>query len=239
MTPEAMNRLAENYTLSNGLVNYLLLFRNFLNDLTKNSSKRNIATLDLNQSQSASSLSNSLSLTNLNGTVHHDSGPVHPWEFSYKRERHPDHPYWHSATSLPKEAESQKAFQDSLKLTQLQSLSPNEKNMNSLLSATRDKELLLGQYPKPLLDLCHKCYNILSLNWRTLRNQFKKQQLLTQKGVILTTNFVSILEANGINLSKKEFGYIIKHFRGASTSQDIVRFDDFLRICMLTKDVSN
>lgn len=221
MTAEAMNKLADSYTQSTGLVNYLLLFRNFLNDLTKNSAS-------INPSRSVPALEVL--------TSEHDSGMTHPWQFGYKREKHQDHPYWQNATAIPKENETAKQFQDSLKLSELQSLSPTEKNISSLLSSTKDKELLLAQYPKPLLGLCAKCYGILSLNWRQIRNLFKKQQLATQKGVLLTTNFINILETNGVTLSKKEFGYLIKYFRGVSPSQDIVRYDDFLRICMLMKD---
>ena len=34
MSPEAMNKLADEYTLSNGLINYLYCFRNYLSDIT-------------------------------------------------------------------------------------------------------------------------------------------------------------------------------------------------------------
>lgn len=229
MTAEAMNKLADNYTQSSGLVNYLLLFRNFLNDLTKNSST-------VSKVRSLPALDVTGTVGNPETLAGHDSGPTHPWEFGYKREKHRDHPYWQSATAIPKEQEASRQFQESQKLNELQALSPTEKNISNLLASTKDKELLLAQYPKTLLGLCSKCYDILSLNWRQIRNQFKKQQLNTQKGVVLTTHFIDILETNGATLSKKEFGYLIKHFRGVSPSQDIVRYDDFLRICMLMKD---
>jgi hypothetical protein len=225
MTAEAMNKLADAYTQSSGLVNYLLLFRKFLNDLTKNSS--------LGVSQSVPILD----MTSFGDTGHHhDGGATHPWQFGYKREKHQDHPYWHSATSIQKEHESAKQFQESVKLNELQSMSPTEKNISTIMGSTNDKELLLSQYPKPLLALCARCYSISAANWRQIRNQFKKQQVNSNKGVIVTTNFIDIMEKNGISLSKKEFGYIIKYFRGVSPSQDLVRFDDFLRICMLMKD---
>jgi hypothetical protein len=240
MTPEAVSKLADSYTQSSGLVNYLLLFRNFLNGLTKNSSSstvaknRSLPLLDMNYTAAPSENDNNSSN---NATAGRDAsgGPVHPWEFGYKREKKQD-PYWNSATSKPKEQEAYQQFQESLKLNELQAMSPTEKNISSLLGSTKDKELLLSQYPPTLLHLCAKCYNILSLNWRNIRNQFKKQQLNNQKGVILTTHFINILETHGLTLSKKEFGYLIKYFRGVSPSQDLVRFDDFLRICMLMKN---
>jgi hypothetical protein len=241
MTPEAVNKLADSYTQSSGLVNYLLLFRNFLNNLTKNSSSTTIAknkSLPLLDMSTNGHLSATLNENDNNATGGRDAangGPVHPWEFGYKREKKQD-PYWNSATSKPKEQEAYQQFQESLKLNELQAMSPTEKNISSLLGSTKDKELVLSQYPPTLLHLCAKCYNILSLNWRNIRNQFKKQQLNNQKGVIVTTHFINILETHGLTLSKKEFGYLIKYFRGVSPSQDLVRFDDFLRICMLMKN---
>ena len=57
----------------------------------------------------------------------------------------------------------------------------------------------------------------------------------TQKGNILATHFISVLEMHGVALSKKELGLIVKNFRGLGM-EDIVKYDDFLRICMLMKD---
>ena len=54
---------------------------------------------------------------------------------------------------------------------------------------------------------------------------------------MLTSNFLSILEENGINLSKAHLATLIRAFRGLGM-QDVVKYDEFLRVCMLMKDGS-
>lgn len=217
-----MNKLADNYTLSTGLVNYLLLFRQYLTNLTRGSTA--FAMSRSNKTRSLTSLDPDRSMT---GTKPLDSGPVHPWEFEYKREKHGDHhPYW---PSKPKENEEFKSL--SLRLAALPPAS--EKDADAL--ENHEKELLLSQYQPFILQLCARCYRLFSPIWRLLRSQFKKSQIATQKGSILTTHFLTILESNGITLTKAELGAIVKNFRGIGM-QDIVRFDEFLRVCMLMKD---
>lgn len=111
--------------------------------------------------------------------------------------------------------------------------SATEKSAEQLSSM--EKEQLLAQFQPGVLQLCHRCYRMFAPVWRPLRNDFKKQQIPSMKGSILTTNFISILETHGLNLKKTELGVIVKHFRGVGM-QDIVRYDDFLRVCMLVKD---
>lgn len=214
MTPEAMSSLAEKYTLSNGLVNYLLLFRNFLQDLTGNSMGKS-----LGKSQSVPTVE----------LERHDPGKIHPWEFGYERKRH-GNPYWEQATSIPKEFGSSKALTASLSSFPL----PHTEKDGSLYSS-QDKEILLAKYDPSILEVCSRCYKAFVPIWRPLRNEFKKSQVPTQKGNILATHFISVLESHGISLSKKDLGLIVKNFRGVGM-QDLVKFDDFLRICMLMKD---
>lgn len=215
MSAEAVNRLADTYTMSSGLVNYLLLFRSYLS--TQRSSTAN-ASGSVNLSASLPRLP-SLPALPLN-TLSQSAGPVHPWEFGYTRERHQD-PYWTSATSLPKGVELKMSIPSAMEKTAEQ-LNPQEKHM------------LLAQYNALCLSVCHKCYGLFLPVWRVLRAAFKKAQG-SQKGSILTASFLSILEAQGIILTKAELGIIVKNFRGYGTA-DLVRFDDFLRVCMLVKD---
>lgn len=214
MTPEAINKFADQYALSNGLINYLLLFRQYLSDMGGRAS-----TASLTKSQSMTGLGDS-------------SKPVHPWDFGYKRERKQEQPYWQQASSVPKDPDDAKAL--SLKFL---SVPPATEKTAEQLS-TQEKEMLLGQFQHGVLQLCHRCYHMFAPVWRPLRNQFKKQQIPTQKGSILTPHFLSILETNGISLRKTELGVIVKNFRGIGM-QDIIRYDDFLRVCMLVKDRSD
>ncbi len=115
--------------------------------------------------------------------------------------------------------------------------------MTTTLSATNTKEFVstqerdaaLAKYDPPTLELLSNCYKMFAPVWRPLRNEFKKSQVPTQKGNILATHFITVLESHGITLSKKDLGVIIKNFRGIGM-QDIVKYDDFLRVCMMMKD---
>jgi hypothetical protein len=211
MNAEQISGLADKYSLSNGLVNYLLLFRNYLQDMTGTA-----------PTTFAESLSKSQSVPNqLDDLKHHDPGAIHPWEFGYKRTRHMD-PYWHSATLIHKDNEIPKS----------QLIIPPTAEFN--LGNTQEREAILAKYDRETLDLLSNCYKMFAPVWRPLRNEFKKNQVPTQKGNILATHFITVLEFHGVIVSKKDLGLIIKNFRGKGM-QDIVKYDDFLRVCMLMK----
>jgi hypothetical protein len=217
MSPEAMNKLADTYTLSNGLVNYLHLFRSYLNDVSGSASLSKSQSLALFKSTSDLAKSGELK------PIH----PVHPWDYGYERQKHPVHPYWQQANTMPR-LETVKPQKSTATVPP-----PNEKGANDL--TTSEKEALLSQYNPKVLDLCAKCYGLLAPIWRPLRNAFKKDQIASQRGSTLTPNFLSILEANGIMLGKNELATIVRVFRGLGM-QDVVKYDEFLRVCMLSKD---
>lgn len=218
MTPEAMSKLADTYTLSNGLVNYLHLFRSYLNDISGTPQS-------LSKSQSALTLFKSTDLAKSNELkpIH----PVHPWDYGYERTKHPAHPYWQQANQMPR-LETVKPPKSTATIPP-----PNEKGAHDL--TVSEKEALLSQFHPKVLDLCHRCYKLLAPIWRPLRNQFKKDQIASQRGSILTPHFLSILETNGIMLTKGELATIVRVFRGLGM-QDVVKYDEFLRVCMLVKD---
>eukprot|EP00981_Chlorochromonas_danica_P013412 scaffold6314_cov273-Ochromonas_danica.AAC.25 len=226
LTPEGMNKLADQYTLSNGLVNYLMLFRSYLGTDHRRSST---AAPGMSRIRSLPALGDSTreSTAALNNTYTLPAGPVHPWEFGYTREKHQEFPYWHKATSLPKSTTA------SLKVSVSSIPSATEKSADQLTD--QEKTALLSQYNNMVLQVCHKCYELFLPLWRALRGDLKKNQVTNQKGTILTNHFISILEKHGIILSKTELGLIVRSFRGYGT-QDLVRFDDFLRVCMLVKN---
>ena len=215
MSAEAMNKLADTYTLSSGLGNYLHLFRSYLNE----------SSASLGKSQSAINMFKSTDLAKSGELkpIH----PVHPWDYGYERTKHPAHPYWHQANTMPR-LEMKPSVQSTTPVPP-----PNEKAAGDLTSS--EKEALLAQYNSKILDLCHKCYGMLAPIWRPLRNQFKKEQIASQRGSILTAHFLNILETNGIALNKSELAAIVRVFRGLGM-QDVVKYDEFLRVCMLSKD---
>jgi hypothetical protein len=158
----------------------------------------------------------------------HDPGKIHPWEFGYERKRH-GNPYWEHATRIPKDFGTAKA------MASLSNFPLPHTEKDGTLYSSQDKEILLAKYDPSILEVCARCYKSFVPIWRPLRNNFKKSQVPTQKGNILATHFISVLESHGVSLSKKDLGLIVKNFRGVGM-EDLVKYDDFLRICMLMKD---
>jgi hypothetical protein len=221
MTAQAMNQLADSYTLSSGLINYLSCFRTFLNDL---------AGTETSSSTNAQSLSRSASLP---ADAFEASGPptlllrpIHPWDFDYKRERHAV-PYWKTAVAMPKDLEALKNAPPPTYIP-----TPAEKSVADFTNA--EKSALLAQYSPKILDICTKSYKQFEPIWRDLRNQFVKAQIISQRGSIQVHHFLAIMENNGILLSKGELGAIVRTFRGAGM-QEVVKFDEFFRVCLLMK----
>ncbi len=68
-----------------------------------------------------------------------------------------------------------------------------------------------------------------------MRAQIKKRKVANQR--ILAVNFISILEDNGVILEKKDIGTLVKAFKGPGL-QDVVKYDDFFKVCLLAKDLT-
>ena len=77
MTLDSMNKLADDYILSNGMVNYLYCFRNYLGDITGMGSSTGGVAYGTTGSFSTGLLATSS-----------DAKPLHPWDYDYKREKH-------------------------------------------------------------------------------------------------------------------------------------------------------
>lgn len=222
MTAESMNKLADSYTLSNGLVNYLFCFRSYLSDLTgmENSS--------MSKSKSFAVLDNGgRDFTTIN-VKPLDLRPIHPWEFNYKPNKYGDHPYWQTATTLPK---------DSLHLSGSLTLPvpPASEKAAGELSAT-EKQMILSKFEPKVISICESAFKSLAPAWRLVRNDLKRAQIKNQRGNILATHFINILESHGAVLNKNDLGVLVRVFRGQGISQDIVKYDEFLRVCLLVKN---
>ena len=86
-----------------------------------------------------------------------------------------------------------------------------------------------------VISICAKSYKIIAPLWRQVRSQLKKRQVANQRGSILAVNFISVLEDNGIILDKKDIGTLVKTFR-VQGLQDVIKFDEFFKVCLLAKD---
>ena len=226
MDAESINKLADSYTLSNGLVNYLFCFRSYLSDMT---GMEKSTSLDLSKSKSFRLIQDGTRDFTAIPAKSFELRPIHPWEFNYKPNRYGNNPYWQSATSLPK---------DFLKnsLSSLNATVPpaSDKAANEL-SAT-EKELLLSQYDPKVTSICSTAFKSLAPSWRQVRNNLKRAQVKNQRGTILATHFINILESHGAVLSKNDLGVLVRVFRAPGISNDIVKFDEFLRVCLLAKN---
>lgn len=264
MTPGTINSLCDTYTSSDGLVNYILLFRTYLHALTNNQSHaqqqasrsqtsvgvsrvRSLPALHLGGAPSGATgpagggggLSNNNTSEGLAGSV---SGLVHPWDFTYHRTKHPVHPYWHDATAHPK-PNLLEASRSSLpgglggvRLGLLEASGSVAGGRKGGELSLGEKGALLAQYNNQVLSLARKCFSLLVPHWREIRADFKYLSVPTLKDTIMVTNFISVCEKHGVSLSKVEMGLIVKNFRGFGGGGEVVRYDDFLKVCMLAKD---
>ena len=55
--------------------------------------------------------------------------------------------------------------------------------------SSSDREALLSQYDKDVLDLCAKCYTVLKPLWKEVRNEFKHNQIKEFRGHIVNYYF--------------------------------------------------
>ena len=208
MTPEAMNKLADSYVVSSGLIDYSACFRDYL----------------FNLSGSFGSIGPS-AFRAPEGAKSRDQKASHPWDFKYGREKH-QLPYWYMSRHQARESRLEDAP------SRIAIPNPQTKSAHDLNDT--EKQALLEQYPAKVLAVCSKCYEGFVPVWKDLRNELTRAQIVSQRGSILTSKFLAILELYGVRLSKSEIGTIIRSFRGMGI-QDVVKFDEFLRVCLIVK----
>lgn len=204
MSPEAMSKLADMYTTSSGLIDYLSCFRNYLTSMVT------VVPPDFKSM--------------VQGTSQRELRALHPWEFDYKREKG-GAAYWSQASSMPREVKREY-------VQPVVAPSPMAKSTDKLTPA--EIEAVLQQYAPKVLATCAKCYDLMQPAWKEIKNEFKRQQVNSQRGSILTTNFYSILDTFSVRPARKEMEVLVRAFRGMGM-QDVVKYDEFLRVCVLAK----
>ena len=165
----------------------------------------------------------------------------HPWDFKYKSEdMDKDAPYWMQAAHL-KEPEMLRSSYLSLPPTTASSssMSRAQTSKNAYRNAFNesDRKKVLSKYNASTVNVCAKCHDVFLPIWRSVRNEFKRAQIAQKGGCILTAPFVAILQHFGLRLSSSEIGVLVRSFREPSGSVEVVRYDDFLRICLVAKAV--
>ena len=221
--------IADKYSkLSKSEVDYLSCFRKFLNDLAHTEEPaRNTNPFAPQGIQSTRLLK-----------------AQHPWEFDYQRNDTragvPRVPFFKNNTSQPKDIEQPRPNT----IAGLPPLSPSHTSLalqGTMTSFTQDfelidKEAILKKYSTKAITACYRCYENLLPNWRALRQDLKKHQLLKYRNCVDASTFLHLLEKYGLRISKKDLGYMIRTFR-LSPTEDAVKYDEFLRVCIISKSV--
>ena len=215
-----MNRIATEYAVADGKVDYMACFRKYLTGDAHTQSTTTTPTASTTNIKAKIKVKLDEDHTS---TANRSLCAHHPWEFDYKRDKSKN-PYWAVASSLPREIQPIHSIHPPLQLST---------NSNALNNYERNN--LKNLYPANVLLICSKCYQTFLPIWRDLRTEFKRSQVSTHKGYILNKTFIGILQHFDVKLSKTEIGTILRVFRGLSM-QDVVNFDEFLRVCLLVKD---
>ena len=66
--------------------------------------------------------------------------------------------------------------------------------------------------------------------WGALKNEMRSLQVNSLKGSILTTTFYQLMQKHGVKLSLSEMHSLVRELRGTG-NQDVVRYEDFMRLC--------
>ena len=165
----------------------------------------------------------------------------HPWDFKYKTDEIDKHaPYWMNASHLKEPEELSSTYMSlppSSSPTLPMSRAQTSKSTSRTVFNDTDRKKVLSKYNASTINVCCKCHDVFLPIWRSIRNEFKRAQIPQKGGCILTAPFVAILEHFGLRLSSTEIGILIRSFRDPSGSIDVVRYDEFLRICLVAKAV--
>jgi Ca2+-binding EF-hand superfamily protein len=203
-----MARLADKYTTSHGLVDYLSCFRTYLTAISQKPPPEPKATDDKHDKGGGA-----------------DVKCHHPWDFDYIRSKSAG-PYWTSATAAPRDfsevAEKAQASKAAI---------PSLAKRVSQLSA-EEVAALKSQYTEKCCQAAKKVHSQVypSGNWRQMKNEFRSLQVNSQKGNILTTTFYQLMQKYGVKLSISEMHSLVKELRGTG-NQDVVKYEEFLRLC--------
>ena len=98
-----------------------------------------------------------------------------------------------------------------------------------------DRSAILSKYDPRAVSVCAKCHEIFFPIWRAVRNEFKRAQISSKYGCILVNPFLAILYHFGLRLSSSEIGVLSRTFREPGSTVDVIKYDDFLRICLVSK----
>lgn len=216
MSTDTIIQLANKYTVpdSNGLVDYITCFRNYLNDMAANMSMK--------------TLESTFTATAL--TQSRDLKGQHPWEFSYSRDKRDAPPYWKQACTKPRGD-----YVDHI-------VNPQKYGRGKTVTATdiltiggfseEAKKNLMKNYEPRLINICAKCPALLGPIMKELKTEFKRARHDPKKNEVLTAKFFAVMQSFNIDLSHGEMGAIARAFR-AKGMPESVKYEEFLNFCKL------
>jgi Ca2+-binding EF-hand superfamily protein len=215
MSTDTIIQLANKYTVpnSNGLIDYITCFRNYLNDMAANMSVKT-----MESTFKAATMTQSRDLKG-----------QHPWEFSYSRDKRDAPPYWKQACTKPRTD-----YVDHIK-------NPQKYGRGKTVTATdilsngfseEAKKNLLKNYEPRLINICAKCPSLLGPIMKDLKTEFKRARHDPKKDEVLTAKFFAVMQSFNIDLSNGEMGAIARAFR-AKGMPESVKYEEFINFCKL------
>lgn len=101
-----------------------------------------------------------------------------------------------------------------------------------------DRIVILNKYDPRTVSICAKCHDVFLPLWRSVRTELKRAQIIQKNGCILLNPFLAILQHFGLKLSSTESGVLIRSFREPGSNVEVIRYDDFLRVCLVAKAIA-
>lgn len=166
-----------------------------------------------------------------------DVGASHPWDFNYQqgipmKSNNDDLtiPYWRRACADPRARPSTTTPSSSSPLDSGGSLTFG---FNKTMGASANASSVdLSSYEPKVITACRKVAN--HPNFRQLKDEFKRSQLVNYKGCISTKNFSAIVTNCQMELTRSESGVISRVFR-AKGIPDTMNYQEFVDVCQGAK----
>ena len=97
-----------------------------------------------------------------------------------------------------------------------------------------EKEKFLSKFNRNVVHICGQCRQILIFSWREVRQSFNQNAIAGKPGRISNADFFSILRKFNVSVAGEVEVELTKAFR-LDRSGTVIRFDEFLKVCFLTR----
>lgn len=216
MTADAINSLANTYAAGDD-VDYHTCFRANLNNIMNGPSSTSKSVFQIAPL-----------------TKSRDIGPSHPWDFNYQlpqsqKSNNFDEsatPYWKRACVDPR------ARPATTLSSSLDSGGSITFGFSKTLPNNLNSSVDLSSYDPKVVNACRKVTS--NPNFRQLKDELKRSQLVHYKGCISVKNWSAIISNFSSELTRSETGALQRVFR-AKGIPDTINFKEFLDVCYAVK----